>query len=108
MRKIRNIVESAYAPTIDSLWLNSGDARYFSNGKWITLGASSKAIVNLAVDVDNLSKQLSDIPVATEDTAGVVKKGAEVPLILEDTDIATVAATLNSLIISLKTAGIIA
>ena len=37
MRRLRAIIESPFPPTTDTLWLLNGTAKYFSEGKWVTL-----------------------------------------------------------------------
>lgn len=40
MRRIQLIIESPTAPSTNALWLYKGTAKYFSNGKWVSLGES--------------------------------------------------------------------
>ena len=37
MRKFAGIVESTIAPPTNCLWLCGHDAKYFSNGKWVSI-----------------------------------------------------------------------
>ena len=45
MRKIRGIVESTTAPEVtEVIWLNNGQAKYFSNGQWIEIGKENNQV----------------------------------------------------------------
>ena len=37
MRKFAGIIESTIAPPTNCLWLCGHDAKYFSNGKWVSI-----------------------------------------------------------------------
>lgn len=54
MRKLAGVAESNIAPPTNMLWLCKGEARYFSNGKWISISRNSfitniliKGVLNL-------------------------------------------------------------
>lgn len=63
MRKFAGIVESAIAPPTNCIWLNSNDARYFTNGKWVSLitGESEEGRLELETKVDDLDKEVGQI-----------------------------------------------
>lgn len=41
MRRLNAIIESAYPPSTNDLWIDRGLAKYFRNGQWVTLGNNS-------------------------------------------------------------------
>lgn len=63
MRKFAGIVESTIAPPTNCIWLNSNDARYFTNGKWVSLitGESEEGRLELETKVDDLDKEVGQI-----------------------------------------------
>lgn len=56
MKKLQGIAISKEAPQTNMLWLGSGNAKYFNNGKWNNIGGS-------------------DIPVASSTELGGIKIG---------------------------------
>lgn len=42
MRHFNSIIEQSTPPPINSIWLNGGTAKYFTNGKWQAIGGESK------------------------------------------------------------------
>lgn len=62
MRKFAGIVESEIAPPTNCLWLNGGDAKYFSNGEWISIiTESDEDRQELEEKVDDLDKEVGQI-----------------------------------------------
>ncbi len=63
MRKFAGIVESTIAPPTNCIWLNSNDAKYFTNGKWVSLitGESDEGRLELETKVDDLDKEVGQI-----------------------------------------------
>lgn len=59
MKRLQGIVESINAPATNVLWLNKGTAKYFSNGRWVTLAGDSN------VSWDNIADKPSFATVAT-------------------------------------------
>lgn len=41
MRRLNAIIESAYPPSTNDLWIDRGLVKYFRNGQWVTLGNNS-------------------------------------------------------------------
>lgn len=46
MRKLAGVAESNIAPPTNMLWLCKGEARYFSNGKWISISRNPLSLEN--------------------------------------------------------------
>lgn len=45
MKQIRGIVESTTAPEVtEVIWLNKGQAKYFSNGQWVEIGKENSQV----------------------------------------------------------------
>lgn len=113
MRQINNIVESAFPPNTNSMWLYKGTAKYFSNGKWTTIGSQSNlskvAYSGDYVDLINTPTipPAYTLPAASATVIGGVKKGAAVTNVAADADIVAVITQVNSLLASLRNAGII-
>lgn len=62
MRKFAGIIESTVAPPTNCLWLCDGDARYFSNGKWVSIiSRDNEDKQELEQKVDDLDKEVGDI-----------------------------------------------
>lgn len=56
MRRLRAIIESAFPPPTDSLWLYNNSIKYFTGGKWITLtGEMGDISYNDLTDLPDLS-----------------------------------------------------
>lgn len=41
MRSLNAIIESAYPPSTNDLWIDRGLVKYFRNGQWVTVGNNS-------------------------------------------------------------------
>lgn len=129
MRRLDGIYESALPPHKNALWLDKGVAKYYRNGKWVTIIAED-ADVNVSWDsvsgkpefasvaTSGSYNDLSDkpnipaayvLPAATLAALGGVKMGTAVA----DTDTTeaataqTVATTLNSLLAALRVCGVL-
>lgn len=61
MRKFAATIESTTPPPINSLWINDGEAKYFSGGIWRTLTESSEDRKELEEKVDSLDKEVGNI-----------------------------------------------
>lgn len=62
MRKFAGIIESTIAPPTNCLWLCGSDARYFSNGKWISIiSGNDEDRQELETKVDDLDKEVGQI-----------------------------------------------
>lgn len=56
MRRLRAIIESAFPPPTDSLWLHNNSIKYSTGGKWITLtGGMGDISYNDLTDLPDLS-----------------------------------------------------
>lgn len=56
MRRLRAIIESAFPPLTDSLWLYNNSIKYFTGGKWVTLtGEMGDISYNDLTDLPDLS-----------------------------------------------------
>lgn len=56
MRRLRAIIESAFPPPTDSLWLHNNSIKYSTGGKWITLtGGMGDMSYNDLTDLPDLS-----------------------------------------------------
>lgn len=63
MRKFAGIVKSTIAPPTNCIWLSNKDAKYFTNGKWVSLitGESEEGRLELETKVDDLDKEVGQI-----------------------------------------------
>lgn len=63
MRKFAGIVESTIAPPTNCIWLSNKDAKYFTNGKWVSLitGEGEEGRLELETKVDDLDKEVGQI-----------------------------------------------
>lgn len=63
MRKFAGIVESTIAPPTNCLWLCGHDAKYFSNGKWISILSHEDDADRRELEekVDSIDKEIGDI-----------------------------------------------
>ena len=127
MRRLDGIYESALPPHKNALWLDKGVAKYYRNGKWVTIiaedidvswdsvsGKPEFANVAVSGNYNDLSNK-PNIPAAyvlsaaTLTALGGVKMGTAVA----DTDATgaataqTVATTLNSLLAALRACGVL-
>lgn len=76
MTKITNIINSKFEPPINTLWLNGGKARYYDNGKWITVGIETEeGILELESKVDSLDKELGKVNSKIKNIIGVPSGG---------------------------------
>lgn len=127
MRRLDGIYESALPPHKNALWLDKGVAKYYRNGKWVTIiaedidvswdsisGKPKFANVAVSGNYNDLSNKPNIpaayvLPAATLTALGGVKAGTAVA----DTDATgaataqTVATTLNSLLAALRACGIL-
>lgn len=127
MRRLDGIYESALPPHKNALWLDKGVAKYYRNGKWVTIiaedidvswdsisGKPKFANVAVSGNYNDLSNKPNIpaayvLPAATLTALGGVKVGTAVA----DTDATgaataqTVAATLNSLLAALRACGVL-
>ena len=127
MRRLDGIYESALPPNKNALWLDKGVAKYYRNGKWVTIiaedidvswdsisGKPKFANVAVSGDYNDLSNKPNIpaayvLPAATLTALGGVKVGTAVA----DTDATgaataqTVATTLNSLLAALRACGVL-
>lgn len=102
MRRFRSIVQSADAPYIDSIWItNDNKIKYFNGNGWVRLG---KVLWDDIEDKPNISENL---PNATTKKAGCVRKGTGVQNLSNDAGISDIISTINNLLSSLRTAGIL-
>lgn len=127
MRRLDGIYESALPPHKNALWLDKGVAKYYRNGKWVTIiaedidvswdsisGKPKFANVAVSGNYNDLSNKPNIpaayvLPAATLTALGGVKVGTAVA----DTDATgaataqTVATTLNSLLAALRACGVL-
>ncbi len=127
MRRLDGIYESALPPHKNALWLDKGVAKYYRNGKWVTIiaedidvswdsisGKPEFANVAVSGNYNDLSNKPNIpaayvLPAATLTALGGVKVGTAVA----DTDATgaataqTVATTLNSLLAALRACGVL-
>lgn len=127
MRRLDGIYESALPPHKNALWLDKGVAKYYRNGKWVTIiaedidvswdsisGKPKFANVAVSGNYNDLSNKPNIpaayvLPAATLTVLGGVKAGTAVA----DTDATeaataqTVATTLNSLLAALRACGVL-
>ena len=127
MRRLDGIYESSLPPHKNALWLDKGVAKYYRNGKWVTIiaedidvswdsisGKPEFANVAVSGNYNDLSNKPNIpaayvLPAATLTALGGVKVGTAVA----DTDATgaataqTVATTLNSLLAALRACGVL-
>lgn len=127
MRRLDGIYESALPPYKNALWLDKGVAKYYRNGKWVTIIAEDVSInwgdisgkpKFASIATSGSYNDLKDkptiptayvLPAATLAALGGVKMGTAVV----DTDtteaatVQTVATTLNSLLAALRVCGVL-
>lgn len=122
MKTIRTLVISPNAPDTNSVWLNKGTAKYFNNGEWTAIGNDSIEWDNVKdkpefskVATSGNYKDLSNkptipppynLPAATPDTIGGVCQLINIPQLIPGTKLDSVVSAINSILLSLKTAGI--
>lgn len=122
MKTIRTLVISPNAPDTNSVWLNKGTAKYFNNGEWTAIGNDSIEWDNIK-DKPEFSKVATsgnyndllnkptipspyNLPAATPDTIGGVCQLINIPQLIPGTQLDSVVSAINSILLSLKTAGI--
>lgn len=126
MRRLDGIYESALPPHKNALWLDKGVAKYYRNGKWVTIIAED---ADTNVSWDNVSgkpefasvatsgsyNDLSDkpnipaayvLPAATISTIGGVKKATNVANLAPIAKLSTVVIKVNAILSALKVADI--
>lgn len=91
MKRINSIIESEFAPASkNDMWLFKGSLKYFGPKGWA-----------------DVISDVGEIPAATPTTIGGVKMGAAVANIATGADAAAIVTSVNSLLTSLRNAGII-
>jgi hypothetical protein len=90
MKTIRTINVTVNPPSTNSLWINKGKMRYFNNGVWQSIGEGSEYI----------------LPAATLSEIGGVKKASYISNLEAAAELSAVITKINSLLVSLKNAGI--
>ena len=103
MRHFNSIIEQPTPPATNAIWLHGSTAKYFTNGKWITIGEAGDVSWN---DITDKPAELYTLPTATTTTLGGVKRASGVAALAADAELATVVSTINDLLSKLKTAGI--
>lgn len=122
MKTIRTLVISPNAPDTNSVWLNKGTAKYFNNGEWTAIGKDSIEWDNVkdkpefskvatSGNYNDLSNKPTipppyNLPAATPDTIGGVCQLINIPQLIPGTQLDSVVSAINSILLSLKTAGI--
>lgn len=122
MKTIRTLVISPNAPDTNSVWLNKGTAKYFNNGEWTAIGNDSIEWDNVkdkpefskvatSGNYNDLSNKPTipppyNLPAATPDTIGGVCQLINIPQLIPGTQLDPVVSAINSILLSLKTAGI--
>lgn len=122
MKTIRTLVISPNAPDTNSVWLNKGTAKYFNNGEWTAIGNDSIELDNVkdkpefskvatSGNYNDLSNKPTipppyNLPAATPDTIGGVCQLINIPQLIPGTQVDSVVSAINSILLSLKTAGI--
>lgn len=103
MRHFNSIIEQPTPPATNAIWLHGSTAKYFTNGKWITIGDTGEVSWN---DITDKPAEFYTLPTATTATLGGVKRASGVAALAADAELATVVSTINDLLSKLKTAGI--
>ena len=103
MRHFNSIIEQPTPPATNAIWLHGSTAKYFTNGKWITIGEAGDVSWN---DITDKPAEFYTLPTATTTTLGGVKRASRVAALAADAELATVVSTINDLLSKLKTAGI--
>lgn len=103
MRHFNSIIEQPTPPATNAIWLHGSTAKYFTNGKWITIGDTGEVSWN---DIIDKPAEFYTLPNATTTTLGGVKRASGVTALVADAELATVVSTINDLLSKLKTAGI--
>lgn len=122
MKTIRTLVISPNAPDTNSVWLNKGTAKYFNNGEWTAIGNDSIEWDNVkdkpefskvatSGNYNDLSNKPTipppyNLPAATPDTIGGVCQLINIPQLIPGVQLDYVVSAINSILLSLKTAGI--
>lgn len=103
MRHFNSIIEQPTPPATNAIWLHGSIAKYFTNGKWITIGEAGDVSWN---DITDKPAEFYTLSAATTTTLGGVKRASGVAALAADAELATVVSTINDLLSKLKTAGI--
>lgn len=103
MRHFNSIIEQPTPPATNAIWLHGSTAKYFTNGKWITIGDTGEVSWN---DITDKPAEFYTLPTATTATLGGVKRASGVAALAADAELATVVSTINDILNKLKTAGI--
>lgn len=105
MRHFNSIIEQPTPPATNAIWLHGSTAKYFTNGKWITIGEAGDVSWN---DIADKPAEFYTLPAATTTTLGGVKKASGVVALGADAELAAVITTVNDILSKLKSAGIMA
>lgn len=103
MRHFNSIIEQSTPPATNAIWLHGSEAKYFTNGKWITIGGGGEVSWN---DIADKPVDFYTLPTATTTTLGGVKRASGVAALVADAELTTVVSTINDLLGKLKTAGL--
>lgn len=126
MKRFNGIVESEFAPSKYDMWLFKGSLKYFGPSGW----ADIQAAIGGSVDWDDITNKPDfakvsisgsytdlinkptipsayTLPAATTTTLGGVKKGTSVADVSAEADVSALITSVNALLESLRTAGII-
>lgn len=122
MKTIRTLVISPNAPDTNSVWLNKGTVKYFNNGEWTAIGNDSIEWDNVkdkpefskvatSGNYNDLSNKPTipppyNLPAATPNTIGGVYQLMNIPQLIPGTQLDSVVLAINSILFTLKTAGI--
>lgn len=127
MKRINSIIESEFAPVSkNDIWLFKGTLRYFGPNGWSVIKTPIDDDISWE-DITNkpefakvsISGSYTDLinkptipsaytlPEATTTTLGGVKKGTSVADVSAEADVAALITSVNALLESLRTAGII-
>lgn len=122
MKTIRTLVISPNAPDTNSVWLNKGTAKYFNNGEWTVIENDSIEWDNVkdkpefskvatSGNYNDLSNKPTipppyNLPAATPGTIGGVCQLINIPQLIPGIQLDSVVSAINSILLSLKTAGI--
>lgn len=123
MRRLNAIIESAYPPSTNDLWIDRGWVKYFRNGQWVTLCNNSVNWGDIT-DVPEFSEvatsrsynDLTDKPVippaytlpnaSLSERGGVLMAGSVADL--EGTeDTAAICTKINNLLGALRASGVL-
>lgn len=123
MRRLNAIIESAYPPSTNDLWIDRGLVKYFRNGQWVTLGNNSVNWGDIT-DVPEFSKvatsgsynDLTDkpaippaytLPNASLSERGGVLMAGNVADLEGTEDTAAICTKINNLLGALRASGVL-